>query len=249
MSEKVTAVIPVRLGSTRLPRKALADINGRPLLWHVWKRVSQADTIDQTIIATDSSEVLDVVETWGGRGIFTSPDCQCGTERIASILDQLAGEFILNVQGDEVQIDPALLDWLVSVWFENPVDLITPIYPITSQEDLMNPNIVKVARAHDGRAVYFSRSPVPYLRDEPVERWLERRPYWGHIGVYGYRRAALQAYLKLPESPLETAERLEQLRFIEAGYAMYTVEASYHPLAVDTYEDLDRARELLAERD
>jgi 3-deoxy-manno-octulosonate cytidylyltransferase (CMP-KDO synthetase) len=245
---KSVAVIPVRLASTRLPRKVLADICGKPLVQHVWERVSQAENVDGLVVATDSPEVVQVVSEWGGRAILTDPACQSGTERIASILAEIDAELVLNVQGDEPLVDPGMLDALIASWMSAPCDLITPVYRITSVDELGNPNVVKVARAQDGWALYFSRSPVPFVRDWPVEKWLERQAFWGHVGVYGYRRQVLASYASLPLSPLQAAESLEQLRFLEAGYSIQTVETTYRSIAVDTQEDLERVRRIICER-
>jgi len=242
----VCAVIPARLDSKRLPRKVLAELNDKPMLWHVWNRVSQAHQVDRVIVATDSEEVLEVVRGWGGEAMLTSSNCQSGSERVASLVPQLEADFILNVQGDEPLIDPDLLDALVSQWKTLPVDILTPIYQLHNMELLWDPNVVKVARAHNGRALYFSRHPIPYVRDLPIERWLEAGPFWGHIGVYGFRREVLEAYPLLPASQLEVREKLEQLRFIESGYDIYTLETAYHPVSVDTIEDLERVRQILA---
>lgn len=245
---KTIAVIPARLESTRLPRKVLADIHGQPLIWHVWSRVSQAKNINTVYIATDSTEVQTVVENWGGQVLMTSPDCRSGTERIASCLDRLDADLILNVQGDEPLIDPVMLETLVQQWLSSEVDLVTPVYRITSLDELTDPNVVKVVCTESGTALYFSRSPVPFVRDCPIGEWLGQHTFWGHIGVYGYRRSALEAYSTLPISPLEQTERLEQLRFLAAGYRFQTVKTPYHPIAVDVPEDLDRVRVLMRER-
>lgn len=241
------AVIPGRLGSTRLPRKVLSNIGGKPLIQHVWERVSQAQTIDDVLVATDSTEVADTVTAWGGKSWMTDSNCQSGTERIASILDELNADLVLNVQGDEPLVDPRMLDALVSKWMSAPCDLITPIYRITCTDDLSNPNVVKVARGQDGRALYFSRSPIPYVRDWPMVNWLEHQDFWGHIGVYGYRREVLEQYMSLPDSSVQQAESLEQLRFLDAGYTFQTVETTYRSVAVDTQEDLEKVRRMICE--
>jgi 3-deoxy-manno-octulosonate cytidylyltransferase (CMP-KDO synthetase) len=159
------------------------------------------------------------------------------------VLHLIQAEMILNVQGDEPMVDPGMLEDLISAWREIHPDLVTPVYPILSEEDLSNPNIVKVARGKDGRAVYFSRSPIPYLRDVPRPDWVGQKSHWGHIGVYGYSRRVLEAYPFLPASLLESQEHLEQLRFLEAGYQIITIETDYHSIAVDTPDDLDLVRQ------
>lgn len=241
----ITAVIPARLGSTRLPGKVLADIQGRPLIWHVWNRVRQAERIAEVFVATDAEEVRAAVEGWGGRVVMTSPDCRSGTHRIASVLDQFAGEFLLNVQGDEPMIEPTMLDSLVECWQRTRAPLVTPVYRLQTVAQLQDPNLVKVVRAGNGTAIYFSRSAVPYVRDVPLDRWLESHRFWGHVGVYGYAREVLAGYDQLPPSGLEETERLEQLRFLEAGLSFQTVETVYHPVAVDTLEDLERVRRIM----
>jgi len=242
----VSVVIPARLASTRLPRKVLADLGGKPVLRHVWERVARMRKATEILVATDSEEVAKAVAGWGGQFVMTSPDCRSGTERIASILDGLKGQFILNVQGDEPFIDPVLLDALVECFAAEGGDVVTPVYPIRDLATLMNPAVVKVVRGADGRAWYFSRSAVPHVRGVPMEEWPARGLHWGHLGVYGYARAKLAAYATLPESPLESVEALEQLRFLEAGWRIQTLETEYHAVAIDTPEDLAKARALLA---
>ncbi len=243
---KSVAVIPARLGSTRLPRKIVAEIQGQPLLWHVWSRVKRATGLDEVYVATDSEEILAAVESWGGQARLTSANCRSGTERIASLLPSLNADFILNVQGDEPLIDPALIDAMVMRWMEDQPELVTPVYRISTPEELNSPNVVKVARAADGHALYFSRQPIPYVRDLPADQWMGAAEYWGHVGVYGYRWDILGMYPQLPESRLETAEKLEQLRFLDAGYTFQTIETDYRPAAVDTQADLDLVRSIFA---
>ncbi len=238
----IFAIIPARLDSTRLPRKVLADIHGKPMVWHIWQRVQQVQGLDQVLVATDSIEVYNAVESWGGKAIMTSTDCRSGTERVSSIIDRVDADCVLNVQGDEPLIDPKMLENLVASWSVVGGDLITPVFQIQTQSDLFNPNIVKVVRGLDGRALYFSRSPIPFVRDIPPERWLELQVFWGHIGVYGYRKEVLMRYPSLPESPLEMAEKLEQLRFLDAGYRIQTTETNYRSVAVDTFADLEHVR-------
>lgn len=243
----ICAVIPARLNSKRLPQKVLATIEGQPMLWHVWQRVIQCNLIDQVIVATDAEEVLQVVRGWGGEARMTSSECQSGSERVASLIKEFESELIINVQGDEPLLDTHLLEALILTWRSLRCDIITPVFRLQRAAELWNPSIVKVARSHQGRALYFSRHPIPFVRDLPAERWLEAGPFWGHVGVYGFRRDVLEAYSSLPVSQLEQAEKLEQLRFLEAGYEIFTVETTYHPFAVDTPEDLERVRQIFAE--
>ena len=243
--KRCIVIIPARLGSTRLPRKVLADIRGKPLIWYVWKQVCQAKNFDQVIITTDASEVENIVRDFGAQVMMSSSECRSGTERIASLLPQVDADFIINVQGDEPFVDPLMLDSLVQGWEANACDLITPVFRIHSLTELQNPNLVKVVRARDGRALYFSRSAVPFVRDVPLENWLKHSSFWGHIGVYGYKRSVLEAYSQLPHSLLEETERLEQLRFLEAGYTFQTVETDYRPVAVDVIEDLEKVRQMI----
>jgi 3-deoxy-manno-octulosonate cytidylyltransferase (CMP-KDO synthetase) len=161
-------------------------------------------------------------------------------------VDGLCGEFVLNVQGDEPFIETALLDALVERFAQAGGDVVTPVYPIRDAGTLASPAVVKVVRAADGHALYFSRSMIPHLRGVAPEQWAERGTYWGHLGVYGYARRVLEGYAQLPESALETAEALEQLRLLEAGLQIQTVETHYHAVAIDTPADLERARALLA---
>ncbi|MCE9531544.1 MAG: 3-deoxy-manno-octulosonate cytidylyltransferase [Planctomycetes bacterium] len=241
----VIGIIPARLGSSRLPGKVLADLNGHSLIWHVCKRAAEARLLDGLFVATDAHEVRDVVAECGIPVIMTSVDCRSGTDRLAETLPRLPGRFFLNIQGDEPMLDPGILDLIVERWRKTGEQMVTPVYRIREIQDLTNPGVVKVVRDRRGRALYFSRSPIPFVRDVPIGDWLEHSSFWGHVGVYGYERHVLAAFPHLPESPLEQKEKLEQLRFLEAGYSIGTVETSYHPIAVDTQEDLERVRLLL----
>lgn len=247
-STSVLVAIPARLASTRLPNKPLADLGGKPLLRHTWERTCQMRRADRIIIATDSEEIRKEAESWGAVVYMTSPDCPSGTDRIASLLcDHMDAQFVLNVQGDEPFIEPALLDELVERWESSRCELVTAVRPIDTTEELHNPNCVKVVRGAKGGALYFSRSAIPFLRGAEPEAWLDSgTPYWAHIGVYGYTRAALTAFSHLEPSLLEETEKLEQLRFLENGFSIQTVVTSYRPLGIDTPADLEEARKRLA---
>ena len=176
---------------------------------------------------------------------MTSADCPSGTSRIASVIGQLDADIIINVQGDEPLMNSDIVDIMVSSLENSDADVVTPVYRIDTAEDITNLNINKVVRASDNTALYFSHSPIPHVRDEPVENWPSLAPYWGHVGVYGYRRNVLEEYSRLPEGQLERVEKLEQLRLLEAGKKILTVEIDYHPLGVDVPEDLDRVKALI----
>lgn len=242
---EIGIVIPARLKSTRLPRKILADINGLPLIWHVWNRVCQAKLVNCVLIAADSIEVQQIMQAFGAEVLLTDPGCRSGTERIASVIDQIEADLIINVQGDEPLISPSLIDQLVQNWLDNPCDMITAARRIVDPAALSNPNMVKIVRAADDRALYFSRSPVPFVRDAKPDEWLSRGNFWQHIGIYGYARQLLENYPNLPESPLEAMEKLEQLRFLEAGYSIRVIETDYQSHAVDTIEDLVAVRKMM----
>lgn len=216
------------------------------MLWHVYQAVSKATRVEKVWILTDSQEIVEEGESWGADVLMTSEDCPSGTDRIASRLDEIAAEIIVNVQADEPLIESGVIDLLVESLEGSDADVATPVYAIQNIEELVNPNVVKVVRADDGIALYFSRSPVPYVRDKDLNDWLEATPFWGHAGIYAYRRAALVDFQKLPPAQLEKTENLEQLRLMEAGKRYLTVEIDYRPQAVDVPEDLESVKRTMA---
>lgn len=252
----VVVAVPARLASARLPGKVMADIGGWPMLRHVLERCRQARGVAAVLACSDSEEVLEAARSWGFRALASAEHCSSGSARLASVVDQLveAGgaaterTLVINVQGDQPLLDPAIVEAMVGragdptdVW----VPVITPVYPL-QPEKIHDPNVVKVLRAGDGRAITFSRSALPHVRDVPPGEWHSRTTYWGHVGIYGYRADVLAAWSSLPASPLEELEKLEQLRLIEAGIpiATFTVEADC--FSVDTPEQLEQARALMA---
>jgi len=241
----VTIAVPARLASTRLPRKVLLDLGGKPVVQHVWERARQSRLADRVVLLTDAEEVAAVARGFGAEVVMTDPSCPNGTYRLASALDRVPGDFFVNVQGDEPFIEPDLVDALIARHTATGCGLVTAVTRLASAERLLADSVVKVVRAENGEAIYFSRSPVPHLRGVPAAEWTARRPYWGHLGIYGYDRATLARYPSLPATELEACESLEQLRFVAHGFRFQTVETSYHPVAIDTPEDLDRARALL----
>jgi 3-deoxy-manno-octulosonate cytidylyltransferase (CMP-KDO synthetase) len=246
LAVKIAIAIPARLGSIRLPRKVLADLCGKPMIQRVYEIALAAAVCDGVFVLVDSVEVEDAVQAFGGRTIMTSPDCRCGTERIASVLDQISGDFIVNLQGDEPLLDCRVLRTICAEAAANDADIVTPIFKITTAVDLDDPARVKVALCGDGRALYFSRSPIPFVRGVEKSQWLAKFQFWGHIGVYGYRRSVLQNYNNFSNSALEAAESLEQLRFLENGYSIYTVVADSPTIGVDRAEDLAEVAKIMA---
>lgn len=244
---KASIAIPARLGSTRLAQKMLADIGGKPLLKHVVDRVKQVRNCREIFVLTDAPSIMEMASAWDVNVLFTSPECRSGSERIASALPHMAGDWIFNVQGDEPFVDPILIESLITASQKTNADLLTPIFKIQTHEELLSQNVVKVVLDNHGHALYFSRSPIPCVRDFEKEQWLEKHVFWGHIGIYGYQRKVLEGYARLPKCDLETAESLEQLRFLAEGYSIATQVTDYRPVAVDTFADLAKARLLYAQ--
>ncbi len=254
MVETSTTVvmIPARLASTRLPDKPLADIHGAPMIVHVWRRAMEAE-IGPVVVAAAESAIVDAVEAVGGRAVLTDPAHPSGSDRIAQALNEIdperGFETVVNLQGDLPTLEPAALRRVLAPLAEPAVDIATLAVEITRPEERSNPNVVKAAAAFPAaapggaaitRALYFSRAPVPWAGAA------DDLPLYHHIGIYAYRRAALERFVALPPGGLERREKLEQLRALEAGMRIDAALVDTLPLGVDTPADLDRARELLA---
>jgi 3-deoxy-manno-octulosonate cytidylyltransferase (CMP-KDO synthetase) len=235
---KVIAVIPARLASTRLPRKMLREIHERPLVVWVYQAVRSSPVLDDVIIATDSEEILDACKKHDCHARMTSSQHRSGTERVHEISQSVVADVYLNVQGDEPMIQAAHVATLVDLMRDPNIPVGTLRTPAIT-EDIANPNAVKVVTDLNNRALYFSRSTIPYDRDGSQPR------YFKHLGIYAYRKAALEQFVTLPESSLERAERLEQLRFLENGIPIYAAETPHDSVGVDTEEDLTRVMKLL----
>jgi len=241
---RVVALIPARYASTRFPGKALADLDGRPMIEHVCRRAASARSVDAVVVATDDARIAGAVEAFGGCARLTAGAHATGTDRIAEVARELACEVVVNVQGDEPLIDPDDIDLAVGA-LDAPgaAPMATLRVPITDPDELADPHVVKVVVDAHGRALYFSRAPIPYTRpdgDPPAPAGYK------HIGLYAYRREFLLALAALPRTRLEAAEALEQLRVLEHGYDIDTVETSHDSVGVDTPADLERARRRLA---
>ncbi|MBH52080.1 MAG: 3-deoxy-manno-octulosonate cytidylyltransferase [Chloroflexi bacterium] len=251
--DKMASVIaiPARLESTRFPRKVLCDINGRPMLWHVWHNVLSSKEASEVWILTDSEEIQTLASEWGASVVMTSSECTSGTDRIAEGIDAFGSDtdIIVNVQADEPLIRSDVIDNLIIALHATNCDIATPVYKILDPDDLTNPNVVKVVRDNAGLALYFSRTAIPHIRDADIQDWVYKTQYWGHPGIYAYRRQSLINYIGLPEGNLEQVEKLEQLRLLESGKCIQTVEVNYRPLAVDRPEDLQAVLRVLNDGD
>jgi 3-deoxy-manno-octulosonate cytidylyltransferase (CMP-KDO synthetase) len=238
---KAIGVIPARLGSTRLPRKLLREIGGQPLLGYTYRAVCSSTLLDQVVIATDSEEIMDVCRKHHWNARMTSAQHRNGTERVHEVANSVAAEVYVNVQGDEPLIRPEHIAALLEV-VKNPEVRVGTLKAPASSSDIANPNAVKVVTDSRGRALYFSRATIPFNRDAGSLL------YYTHLGLYAYRKPALDRYCSWPESMLERGERLEQLRFLENGISIYVGETSYGTLRVDTEEDFQRLEEMLMSR-
>jgi 3-deoxy-manno-octulosonate cytidylyltransferase (CMP-KDO synthetase) len=238
----VVAVIPARYASTRLPGKALADLAGRPMIEHVYRRVSLARILSDVIVATDDLRIATRVKEFGGKVRLTKATHETGTDRLAEVAASLDCDVVVNVQGDEPLVDPRAIEELVAPFVDSSVQMTTLFRRIHEPAELSNPNITKVVVDRGGFAMYFSRAPIPYVRD-PRGGW---PPLYRHIGLYAYRRSALMVLASLPPTPLERAESLEQLRALEHGIRIKAVETQYESFGVDTPEDLEQVRRLLS---
>ena len=235
---KAIAVIPARLASTRLARKALQPIHGIPMVGRVYEAVAKSSLVSDVIVATDSNEILEICQKHGWHARMTSASHRSGTERVHEISNQIAADIYINVQGDEPLTRPEHIASLLALMDRSDVavgTLKTPAAPI----DVPNPSAVKVVTDKDGKALYFSRATIPFDRDagQPA--------YFKHLGFYAYRKPALDQFVSLPESPLEKSERLEQLRFLENGIPIYVSETPYDTVGVDTEEELRRVEGIL----
>jgi len=243
---RILAVVPARFASTRFPGKIIAPLAGKPLVLHAYERACEASLVSEALVATDDDRVVQALAPFGVPVMLTSPDHSSGTDRIAEVAGQVDADILVNLQGDEPLIDPRTIDATIQPLLEDP-DLVmaTARHLIKDPGQIANPNVVKVVCDGQGRALYFSRSAIPYIRDE-ADRASARDCYWQHIGLYVYRHAFLPQFAAMAQTPLEKLEKLEQLRVLENGYPIAVVDTEYEGTGVDTPEDLERVRELMA---
>ena len=243
-------IIPARYASTRLPGKPLVDLGGQTMIQRVVAQARQAG-LARVVVATDDARIHDHVRDFGGEAVLTRPDHPSGTDRVWEAFEQLGSppevSCIVNIQGDEPFIYPAQIDALVALFAGSaPPAIATLIKPVRTEEELFSPHLPKVVTDQRGHALYFSRHPLPYQRQHPPTEWLAHHQYYRHLGLYAYRPDVLRQLTRLPPSPLEVAESLEQLRWLEAGFPIQTASTELDAFGIDTPEDVARARARLA---
>lgn len=251
MSGQVLGIVPARLASTRLPNKPLYPLLGKPLIEWVWRRVESMSALDHAVVATDSDEVAEICRALGAPVEMTSAEHPSGTDRVAEVANRpeyASFDYIANVQGDEPLLKEAHLQTAIDLVRDGGWQVGTCATPLMNHEARKDPSVVKVARAASGRALYFSRAPIPYRRDEkPTSSELEREPFLRHIGLYAYTRAALNDWVALAPSRLEQLELLEQLRPLEAGLRIGVAVVGAADPGVDTPADAIRMESILSE--
>lgn len=245
---KFIAIIPARYASTRFPGKPLADMGGNPMIQRVYEQVKRA--VHDVWVATDDSRIFDTVQSFGGKAVMTSTEHRSGTDRIQEAYSKIGEDFdvVINVQGDEPFIQPEQIESLKECFDSKDVELATLVKPFKKEDGfdiLFNPNSPKVVINKKNEAIYFSRSIVPYIRDSHHTEWLDKHIFYKHIGMYAYRVDVLKEITQLPQSSLEKAESLEQLRWIENGYRIRVGYTDVETIGIDTPEDMERAITLL----
>jgi len=243
---KILAVVPARYASTRFPGKIIAPLAGKPLVVHTYERALRAKLVSEAVIATDDAKVIEAVAPFGVRAVMTRADHACGTDRIAEVAQNSDAPIIVNVQGDEPLIDPKTIDAAIQPLLDHPdIVMSTARRLIIELSHIQDPNVVKVVCDQHGLAMYFSRLPIPYIRDA-ADRAAAPPCHWQHLGLYVYRRDFLLQYARMPQTPLEKLEKLEQMRVLENGYKIAVIDTEYEAIGVDVPKDLERVRAIMA---
>ncbi len=247
---KSIAIIPARYASTRLPGKPLVDICGKPLIQWVWEAASRSDSLHRIVIATDDERIAEVCFDMGAETVLTPSELKSGTDRVLYAYEQLGedAEIVINIQGDEPFLTGDVIDHLIKEFSSTEAEVGTIVKRIDSTDDLLDPSVVKVVLREDNHAFYFSRSPVPFVRDLSPSESIEKYDLWKHIGVYAYKISALRQHAHLAQSKLENMEKLEQLRLLEHGAKFYCMKSDLDLVGVDTPEDLERVRLIISNR-
>jgi 3-deoxy-manno-octulosonate cytidylyltransferase (CMP-KDO synthetase) len=240
---QVVVVIPSRYAATRLPGKPLVNLAGKPMVQRVYEQAKLAQTVHRVLVATDDQRIVDAVRAFGGEARMTRSDHRSGTERIAEVAAHEPGDVFVNVQVDEPLINPLAIDTAVAALLEDPpAPIATVATPIRHVPDIMDPNVVKTVLDFDSNALYFSRAPIPWVRDTQQKVHVK---YWKHLGLYVFQRDALLEYPTLPRGELEKIEQLEQLRWLENGWRIRVAEVEHDAVSVDVPEDVTRVEKLL----
>lgn len=244
--KKIIGLIPARYASSRLPAKPLCLISGKSMIQRVYEQALKSELLSEVIVATDDIRIHDHVLGFGGNCMMTSPEHKNGTERCIAAYQALEkqgrkSDFIINIQGDEPFLQPDQLNLLCNSMLVQEASVYTLITKITNNDELLNPNVVKVVRNHAGKALYFSRSAIPYGRDLLQSEWIKNYDFYKHIGLYGFNTSILNELITLNISSLENAEKLEQLRWLENGFDIHTAITEMDSISVDTPEDLEKA--------
>lgn len=241
--KRAIGVIPARWASTRFEGKMLAQLHGRPLIEHVWRQVKKSRILSDVWIACDDQRILRAAHNFGAQALMTAKDHESGTDRIAQAAANIPTDIVINIQGDEPLIASSVIDDLAEILLaDENIPMATVIKRIDHEEDLLNPNVVKAVVDCQQNALYFSRSPIPY---NAAKKTFAQSVYYKHLGLYGYRKDFLLGFKNLPVSALEATEKLEQLRVLDAGYKIKTLQTDYETIGVDTPEDLRRVEFLL----
>ncbi len=244
---KAAGIIPARYESSRFPGKMLTSICGKPMIHHVVSQVQKATMLDEVQVATDDERIADIIQSLGIKAVMTDPELASGTDRIAVAAEQINTDIVVNIQGDEPLINPEDIDQVVNLLIQNEDAVMSTLAKrIVDAELLHDPNVVKVIFNKNKEALYFSRYPIPYIRNtEDQSKWPELHPFYQHIGLYGYRKSFLLQAAAWPKSPLESAESLEQLRVLENGFKILVGETENTPIGVDMPADVQKVESIL----
>lgn len=243
---KVIAIIPARYASTRFPGKPLVVIQGKTMIQRVFEKAKESLLFDEIIVATDDRRIQGHVESFGGKAVLTSEHHPSGTDRCGEVVQKLGEQYdvVINIQGDEPFVQKEQLELLIQQFNQPNADIATLKKKLTNSEDIFNPNVVKVVSSTQGKALYFSRNPIPFARGIEKENWINHQNYYKHLGLYGYRTNVLLELIQLKASELELTESLEQLRWLENGYSIYIAETAFESIGIDTPEDLEKIKTL-----
>lgn len=247
---KIIGIIPARYGSTRFEGKPLALINGKMMIQRVYEQAEKADKLTEVVVATDDKRIYDAVAGFGGKAVMTAADHKSGTDRCSEVIDKIGDGFdaVINIQGDEPYINPLQINQIAELISDRDAQLASLCKPINDYDELMSRNAVKVVFDKDGKALYFSRYAIPFMRNENDDRlWMSKRTFYKHIGIYAYKCDVLKTIAALPQSGLELSESLEQLRWLENGYTVRMGVTEFESFSVDVPDDIVKIEKIFKE--